>query len=130
MIPEGAPLNGVMRTFADHEDNSYPVVDSDGKIAGIITLELLKNVIVQQDVWEWMLAEDIMIPVSEKVTVATPLKEALSLMKQLHFERIPVVRGAGDDRAVGVLDLQKINKLLGNEVLRRQQAAAAPEGGV
>ncbi len=127
MIPEGAPLNGVMRTFADHEDNSYPVVDHDGKIAGIITLELLKNVIVHQDVWEWMLAEDIMIPVSEKVTISTPLKEAIDLMKQLHFDRIPVVRSADDDRAVGVLDLQKINKLLGNEVLRRQRVAVTPE---
>lgn len=118
LIREGEPLASVIRIFSEHNETSYPVVGAGQKIVGLITLERIQNVLSSQDTWQWLVASDVMIPVSERVTEETGLKEALELMEQLKFERIPVVAGAGDDRAVGVLDLHRLKKRVSEEVLR------------
>ncbi len=120
LIREEEPVTGIIRTFSEHDSTSYPVVEAGNKIIGIITLDRIKNVLANQDTWQWLVASDVMIPVGERVTAATSLKDAVELMEQLKFEQIPVVRSPDDDRAVGVLDLHKVKKLIGEEVLRRQ----------
>ena len=120
-IREEEPLSRVIETFSDNDAISYPVVDREDKMIGIINLERLKNVLSNQDTWNWLVASDIMIPAAEKVYASTPLKDAVVLMEQLRFEQIPVVQSAQDDRAVGVLDLHKVKKLISEEVLRRRE---------
>ncbi len=120
LIREEEPVTGIIRTFSEHDITSYPVVEVGNKIIGIITLDRIKNVLANQDTWKWLVASDVMIPVKERVTASTSLKDAVELMEQLKFEQIPVVQSSDDDRAVGVLDLHKVKKLIGEEVLRRQ----------
>ncbi len=127
-IRENDPLSRVVQVFSEHENTSYPTVDRDGRIIGIVTLERLKDVLVDQDTWEWLVADDVMIPAIEKVYPHTPLKEALGLMAQLKFDRIPVVRGPRDDRAVGMLDTRRVLWIVGEEVIRRQRQMP-PAGG-
>jgi Kef-type K+ transport system membrane component KefB/predicted transcriptional regulator len=121
VIKEYEPLSRAVQIFSEHENMSYPVVDRDDRILGIITLERLKDVLPDQDTWEWLVAGDVMIPVVEKVYPSTPLKEALDLMRQLKFERLPVVKSARDDRAVGMLDMRSTMWCISEEVIRRQQ---------
>ena len=127
-LHEEDPLSEVFRAFSDHAGLSHPVVDSEGRIVGLVTLDRLKDVLVTQDTWDWLVAEDVMMPVTEMVTPDTPLKDALNLMWQLKFDRIPVVRGRDDRRAVGVLDRRRARFLAGEEVIRRHREAAASEG--
>ncbi len=128
LIPEGEPLAAVIRIFSEHDASSYPVVEDGQKLVGLITLERIQNVLSSQDTWRWLVASDVMIPVSERVTKENTLKEALELMEQLKFERIPVVAGDGDGRAVGVLDLHRLKKRVSEEVLRiRNQGPVEPD---
>ncbi len=120
-IRENDPLNKVVEIFSANDAASYPVVDRDEKISGILTLERLKDVLADQETWDWLVAGDIMIPAAETVQASTPLKDAFELMEQLRFEQIPVTRSGRDDRAAGVLDLRRVKRLLNEEVLRRQQ---------
>lgn len=120
LIREGEPLTGIIRVFSEHADTSYPVVEDGNRIVGLITLERIQNVLASQDTWKWLVASDVMIPVKERVTESTSLKDALELMEQLKFEQIPVVSGDGADRAVGIIDRHKLKKLVSEEVFRRQ----------
>lgn len=119
-IQEQEPLNKVMRIISESDSDSFPVVDREGRIAGILTIEKIKDVIFNQDTWVWLVASDIMIPASEKVYTTTSLKDAVELMDQLRFERIPVEAGPGDNQAAGVLDSRRVKKLLDEEVFRRR----------
>lgn len=120
LIKEQDSVNSVMRIFSELDSTSYPVVDRDDKIVGILTMEKFKDILFNQDTWNWLVASDIMIPATEKVYALTSLKDAVELMEQLRFEQIPVVRSSRDDRAVGVLDMRRVKKLLGEEVFRRR----------
>jgi Kef-type K+ transport system membrane component KefB len=122
VIGEHELLSRVFEMFAEHEKRAYAVVDRGKRISGIITLQRLKDIIASQETWDWLLASDVMIPVREKVYPGTPLAEALSLMRQLKYDQIPVVSRPGDDTAVGMLDLNEIQWLVDEEVLRRQRA--------
>jgi CBS domain-containing protein len=119
---EHDPLSRIFEVISKHDATSYSVVNRDDKIIGIITLESLQNLLANQESWDWLVVADVMIPAAEKINVATPLKDAIALMEQLKFDRIPVVKSAQDDRAAGILDIRKLKRRIGEEVYRRQKA--------
>jgi Kef-type K+ transport system membrane component KefB/CBS domain-containing protein len=115
-----APLREVFQIFSEHDYLVYPVVGVDGRIGGVISLEGLKHALMDQGVWEWVVAHDVMTPVVDKVTASMPLKSAMDLMAQLHLEQVPVVDDQGGDTPVGLLDLRSARVLVEEEVIRRQ----------
>jgi Kef-type K+ transport system membrane component KefB len=115
-----APLREVFKLFAEHDYLVYPVVSPDGKIAGVIRLEDLKQALMDQNVWEWVVAHDVMTPAYERVTPSMPLKAAMRLMEQLHIEQIPVVDDMEGQTPVGLLDLHTVRIQIEEEVIRRQ----------
>jgi CBS domain-containing protein len=118
------PLREVFQVFSEHDYLMYPVVGADGRIAGIISLESLKHALMDQDVWEWVVAFDVMTSAVDKVTSSMPLKAAMDLMRQLHIEQIPVVDDRGEDTPVGLLDMRKAGIRVEEEVIRRQVPGA------
>ena len=125
LIREEDPIAEIIRVFSEQDDSSYPVVGMENRMVGIITLERIQNVLANRDTWRWLVASDVMIPVRERITASATLKDALELMEQLGFEQIPVVSDDGRDRAIGVLDRQKLKKRVSEEVWQRQNQAPA-----
>ncbi len=123
LIREEDPIAEIIRVFSEQDDSSYPVVGPENRMVGIITLERIQNVLANRDTWRWLVASDVMIPVRERITASATLKDALELMEQLGFEQIPVVSDDGRDRAVGVIDRQKLKKRVSEEVWQRQNQA-------
>lgn len=120
-IPQSTTLSGVFGIFADNDHLVYPVTDPDGALTGVISLDDLKEVMAQQDTWDWVLANDVMAPVVNKVDPEMPLQKALDYMQAKGIEEVPVVEGDGQDRAVGILDERGVRIRLNREVLRRRQ---------
>jgi CBS domain-containing protein len=118
------PLREVFQVFSEHDYLMYPVAGADGRIAGIISLESLKHALMDQDVWEWVVAFDVMTSAVDKVTSSMPLKAAMDLMRHLHIEQIPVVDDMGEDTPVGLLDMPKAGIMVEEEVSRRLGLAA------
>jgi len=123
-IPECEPLSKVFQTFSESEHLVYPVVDRDGQLVGVLTLEGVKEVLADRDTWEWLLAVDVMMSVPETTRPETPLKDALDTMSRLGVDVMPVVEGTDGQRPVGVLDARAARRLVAAELLRRQQASS------
>ncbi len=117
------PLTEVFDTFAQHDHLVYPVVDAKGELKGVIALDDLKDIIVNQDTWDWVLANDVMAPSKYRVSPDEPLEEALGRMRELGLEDIPVVKENGGQQAVGILDERVVRIRVNEEVLRRRQVA-------
>jgi CBS domain-containing protein len=118
-----APLREVFRLFSEYDYLVYPVVGPDNRIAGVISLENLKHALMDQNVWEWIVAYDIMTPASDTVSASMPLRAAMDLMTQTHVEQIPVVDDATGQIPLGLMDMRKARIMVEEEVIRRQ----APE---
>ncbi len=122
-IAQDLPLHQILEVFSASDSIYYPVIDSQSKIIGIITVAGIKQTFATQDVAGWLLACDVAEPVLDKTTSETALEKVISHMKRYGLENMPVVTEEDGDKLVGVLDLRKAFHKISAEVLRRRQVA-------
>ena len=123
LVGETERLRDVVRLFSERDHWLYPVVNAGGKTAGVLSLDALKEVLPDQDCWDWLVAADVMRPVRDRVTAAMPLAEAMDLMHDLGREEMVVVRSQDDDGPLGVIDTRTVRRLVAEELIKRRQVA-------
>lgn len=121
-IAQDLPLHRILEVFSTTESLYYPVIDSQSRIIGIITIADIKEMFANQDVAGWLLACDVAEPVLDKTTPKKPLEEAIENMRQYDLDNMPVVAG-DSDKLVGVLDYRKTLRKISAEVLHRRKQA-------
>jgi len=121
LIQENEPLTKAAQTFMEHDYLVYPVVDRQNNIIGVMSLESLKDVLVNQDSWTWLVASDIMAPVKDKVFDTMPLKDVISRMNEFDINQMPVMKKGNGNVPIGIIDKARICKLVDKEVISRQR---------
>lgn len=122
-IAEGMPLQEILDIFSSTDLTYYPVVDSERRITGVISIAGIREMFANQDVAGWLLACDVAECVRDKVPQNTPLDEALEMMRRYDEEHVPVVASPDSDELVGVLDYRRTHRKISAEVLKRRKAA-------
>ncbi|UCE99328.1 MAG: cation:proton antiporter [Planctomycetota bacterium] len=122
-IAQDLPLHQILEAFSVSDSVYYPVIDSQSRIIGIITIADIKEMFANQDVAGWLLACDVAEPVLDKATPNEPLEEAMERMRRYDLENMPVVTGHDNNELVGVLDYRTVNRKISAEVLRRRKVA-------
>lgn len=130
-IAQDLPLQQILEVFSTSDNLYYPVIDSQSRIIGIITIADIKEMFASREVAGWLLACDVAEPVLDKTTPNKPLEEAMERMSRYDLENMPVVAGDGSDELVGVLDYRIVNRKISAEVLHRHKMAdgVAPTTG-
>ena len=123
-LKEGTPLAEVVQNFAEQDTLVYPVVDNEEKIAGVLTFEMLKEVLMDRDTWLWLVVGDVMQPLHERLLGEMNLAEALQDMRALQSEMLPVIDSADSGKLLGVLDQRAARRKVSAELVRRQTAVA------
>ena len=119
------PLAVVLKTIAETDVMAYPVVDDDGALAGVVTIQDLKRSFGGEGLAQWLVAYDLMQPAADTVTENTPLAEAMTRMREQELEYLPVLASEDDPRLVGMLELRAVNRSISQEILRRRDLADA-----
>jgi len=107
----------VVSLFSESEYFCLPVVDQKDKTVGMITMNDLKQLMVSQDTWEWILAGDIADPAPEVITKKESLEEAMGILKQLGRDQLPVVESEDNPVPVGILDTRIVRKMVNNKLV-------------
>ncbi len=107
----------VVSLFSENDFFCLPVVNQEGTTAGMITMNDLKQLMVSQDTWEWILAGDIVAPAPEVITKTESLEEAMVILKQLGREQLPVVESKSNPVPVGILDTRTVRKMVNRELV-------------
>jgi len=126
MIPllEATPLETVVQGFAEQDTFVYPVVSAEGEIIGVLTFEMLKELLTDRDAWQWLVVGDVMQPVQEHLFGGMNLGEAMLDMQNMQAEALPVIESTESGKLLGVLDLRETRRKVGAELVRRQTASA------
>ncbi len=122
-IAQDLPLHRILEVFSTSDSVYYPVIDSQSRIIGIITIADIKEMFANREVAGWLLACDVAEPVLDKTTPMKPLEEAMERMRRYDLENLPVVAGDDSDELVGILDYRLVNRKISAEVLHRRKAA-------
>ena len=113
----------MVQNFAEQDFFVYPVVSSDGRIIGVLTFDMLKELLTDRDSWQWLVVGDVMQPVRHRLSSGMNLSEALEEMQNNQIEALPVVESNESAKLLGVLDLRAARRYVGAELVRRQTAA-------
>lgn len=115
-IPVNMPVNRILEMFAEHDSLCYPVVFDDGSLAGIISIDDLKNTFLAADLSEFLLAHDIMRIPAASCPVEKGADEARDMLRRKGVEYLPVYKGANfagiiDERGIQLFFSRKIAEL-------------------
>jgi Kef-type K+ transport system membrane component KefB/CBS domain-containing protein len=123
-LHEGTSLAQVVQHFAEQDTLVYPVVSAEGTIAGVLTFDMLKEVLMDHDTWLWLVVGDVMQPLQQRLLAETNLAEALGEMHDTQVEALPVIESAESGRLVGVLDQRAARRRVSAELVKRQTITA------
>lgn len=122
-IAAGASVRDVVELVSNTDSLYYPVVNSNDRLLGAITLRGIRNTFATQELNDWLVALDIMEPIIAAFVPHMGLSEAFEELGRLDLEYVPVVNSHEDERYVGVLNHRAVRRSLSAEVLSRQQKA-------
>ena len=121
-ISENLHLNRLLdHTFAS-KYSSFPVVDSDGLLSGIVTFQDFKEVVFEEDLGDLVVAKDIAIPNVITITRNESLDEALKKIGLKNIEQLPVVDENNPQKIVGILSRRDIFSAYNKALINRSLA--------
>ena len=121
-VPHIKNTDSVKQVVAMLSESDYfcmPVVDQNDKSIGMISMNDLKQLMADQDTWEWILAGDIVALGKDVITKSESLNEALKIMKQLDREQLPVVETAENPVPVGIIDTRTVRRLVNRKLISK-----------
>ena len=119
---QGTSLPDILATIGSTDAMVYPVLNTDKKLMGIITIQSLKCTLSNSTISDWLVADDLMQPVTDFIEPETNLAEAMSRMEELDINSIFVI---SDDKTFdGMLERHAIQRKISGELLQRQKDVA------
>jgi CBS domain-containing protein len=122
-VLENSPLRTIFERFQTTNSPFLPVVDENKKLLGIISIDQIKDAILDDSFWDWLVASDIMAPPPEIVIENQSLSDAINLMNQLYTEHLPVSSSSSDGAITGILDRLSIKQAVNREILSLRTTA-------
>lgn len=104
------PIRRVAQRMREHDVSALPVLESDGRLVGIISQADLVTLRTYREEWDEMVAEHAMVRTVLTTTPDTELRAACDLMLNHNVHRLIVVEpGEGTaQRAIGVLSMTDV----------------------
>ena len=116
---ENTPFSEILRAFSRHECLAFPVVDDQRGLSGLVTIQEIRESLASEGMEQWLLATDLMGPVTKRVSPDVPLYQALDEMRRAGVEYVPVVFREDKARLAGMLEQGAVHRAIMAELLKR-----------
>ncbi len=118
-VNKQTPLWEISAIFQNSNLVDFPVVDEENILQGIISLAEIRPVVMQDDLYSLLIADDMMQPDPPYIEMDAPLLEALGLFAEGDVSTLPVVDTEENMKLVGVLTHQSLTIQYHQEIQRR-----------
>ncbi|MCL5966891.1 MAG: CBS domain-containing protein [Deltaproteobacteria bacterium] len=102
------PFGQVVRTVTRSREHHFPVVDREGRLTGILSINDIREFLFEEDISELVRARDVATSNVVRVLRNDTLKQALEKMAALNVDELPVVEDDGHDRIVAMISKRDI----------------------
>ncbi len=116
-IKETAHLPEIIEVFKQSDHTYYPVVDSAGRLKGVISMENVKNALMLSELGDVIVAHDLMEPIDHFIYVNDKLIDIHDLL--LRYEFLPVVDKNG--KVIGIIDYRQAQRYLSSKLVEISQ---------
>ncbi len=108
LIPEGLPLHDILQKMAVSEGSYYPVVDDEGRLKGIFSVNDIRRILHEDIPPGLILARDIAV---SRVVTTSPDESLTRVLRKLSLrglEEIPVMDATDDRRVLFMLSRRAV----------------------
>ncbi|MFB0510159.1 MAG: CBS domain-containing protein, partial [bacterium] len=123
LVYENMSLGEILRIFGESDSLYYPVVNSDEKLLGIITIDNIKKTLAISEFGAFLLAHDLMEPVIAVAAPDTALAEVKEILSRYGLEYLPVV--AKDNKVLGLLETRSMQRQIAKRLIEMREKADA-----
>ncbi|MDH5185678.1 MAG: cation:proton antiporter [candidate division WOR-3 bacterium] len=123
LVYENMSLGEILRIFGESDSLYYPVVNSDEKLLGIITIDNIKKTLAISELGAFLLAHDLMEPVIAVAAPDTALAEVKEILSRYGLEYLPVV--AKDNKVLGLLEVRSMQRQIAKRLIEMREKADA-----
>lgn len=123
LLHEHDLLPAIFATVTASRQLIFPVLRPDGTCTGTLSLESIKALILEKDIWDWMIAEDVMTPCRDRLHPEMPLREAMQRLMHVNEDQV-IVRDPASGKAVGIFDLRQVRREITRLLIARQRPAS------
>ncbi|MBN2280315.1 MAG: cation:proton antiporter [Candidatus Marinimicrobia bacterium] len=110
VVLESTTLREVFHIFTGTKLDMIPVLGRSRELVGGITINQLKESLIDQESWDWLLASDIMEPVKDVLEKTSTLAQAARMMEQLQTDYIAITEDNGTFS--GIITMRKIRDII------------------
>jgi len=121
LIFEKMSLNEILKIFGESYNLYYPVVDSDKKLIGIITVNNIKDTFSASNIADLLLAPDLMEHVIAKTNPDTPLSDVMGILDRHGIDYLPVV--SAQNEVLGMLESRSIQRQISRKIIEMKKQA-------
>jgi CIC family chloride channel protein len=125
-VPSGAPFETVLEMVADTDQYAFPVVEADGEVEGMFSINDVRRVMATPEVWPLLVASDLGVTARGMAYLVPDddLHTAVQRFTALQREILPVLDGAPPSPVIGLLRHHQVMEAYDREIhrLRDQHA--------
>jgi len=107
-IPENMPFGELVKTVTRSEASHFPVVDKEGRMTGILSINDIRAVLFEETIDQLIVARDIATPNVVRVRWNDTLQQALDKMAAINVDELPVAREEKPDEIVAMVSKRDI----------------------
>jgi CIC family chloride channel protein len=107
-IPEDMPFGDLVKTVTRSGESHFPVVDREGRMTGIVSINDIRAVLFEETVDQLIVAHDVATPNVVRVHWNDTLQQALDKMAAIHVDELPVSREERPDEIVAMISKRDI----------------------
>jgi len=119
LIYKNMPLAQILTIFSESPNLYYPVVDTNKKLLGIITVDNIKNTFMATSLSDLLLAVDVMEPAIASVTSKSSISELKGLLAKYNLEYLPVV--TQENEVAGFIERRMVYKVISTKIMELQR---------
>ena len=111
-IPQNADFNEVIHFVEHSHDNTFPVIDEDRSVVGLIRYHLLNQAFFDPHSDQLLRAEDLATPPEVLLHPSQPVRDAVTLFHNTNDDCVPVVTDQMPYRLIGTVRRSDLTTLL------------------
>ncbi|MCK5681397.1 chloride channel protein [bacterium] len=119
-IPETMKLKSLLQFLPRSHKTTFPVVDSEGLLSGILSIQDLRELVYEQELEDLIVAKELARDKVLTVTAQENLDNAMQKIGSRNIDYLPVVADDNPRRLVGMVSRQDIIAAYNRSILERE----------
>jgi CIC family chloride channel protein len=105
-VSPGMTLGDMVKVIAKSGRNTFPVIDKNGVLLGVVQLDNIRNIMFRPELYERLRVYKFMVSVPAKIVANTPMEKVMQIFDDTKAWNLPVVDA--DGRYIGFMSKSKI----------------------